>query len=330
LHRHFEGSLRLASMLDIISRYDLDLPASHDELRPLVQMVASDRPSVEALFAKFKIIRQFFRNAEIIHRLVTEAIEDAALDAVELLELRFTPAALRESSGLSLGEVMDVVIAAGRSAAACHDLNLGLIVSVNRHETLELAEKVIMLAADRIDQGILGVDLAGDEQSHTGDRFVPLFTEGKQAGLKITIHAGEWGGPERVAHAVESMQADRIGHGVRCMEDPAVVQLARSAAVGFEVSPTSNLQTGVFLTSKEHPIAAMIEVGLRVAIGTDDPSIFGTTLSTEHLFATEQLGLSLETLKGLTLQALQLSFIDEKDKRGLEQRISGRFWGSGV
>lgn len=330
LHRHLEGSLRLQSMLEIISAHNLDLPVSESELEPRVQMVAGDARSVEVFLAKFKIIRQFFRSLEIIQRIVEEIIEDAVSDGVKLLELRFTPAALRQYSGLTLSEVVDAVIASGQSAAATHDLILGLIVSVNRHEPLKLAEEVVRLAVDRKDQGILGVDLAGDEQAYSSDPFIPLFSEAKQAGLKLTIHAGEWGGPDRVAHAIEVMAADRIGHGVRCLEDPAVVQLARAAGVGFEVSLTSNLHTGVFPALEQHPLSEMIEAGLRAAITTDDPSIFRTTLSAEHMHAIERLGLSLETIKGLTLQAVQLSFVDAKVKRKMETRIQESFWGSGV
>ncbi|TFH37112.1 MAG: adenosine deaminase [Anaerolineales bacterium] len=330
LHRHLEGSLRLGTMQEIVAAYDLDLPASVDELQPMVQMVAGDPRSAPVFLAKFKIIRQFFPNPEIIQRHVEEVIEDAALDGVELLELRFTPAALRQASGLPLHELMDAVLASSQAAAANHRVTLGLIVSVNRHESLDLAEEVVRLAVDRMPAGILGVDLAGDEQTYSADPFIALFAEAKQAGLNVTIHAGEWGGPERVAHAVGVMAADRIGHGVRCLEDPAVVQLARAAGVGFEVSLSSNLQTGVFREAEGHPLAEMIEAGLRVAVTTDDPSIFGTTLSAEHVYAIEHLGLSLETIKGLTLQALQLSFVDPKVKRKLEARLRQCFWGSGV
>jgi adenosine deaminase len=289
-------------------------------------MVEGDERTPQKFLTKFKVIRQFFRSSEIIHRLVGEVIEDAASDGVKLLELRFTPAALRQSSGLSLEDIIDAVVTAGRKTADVNDVTLGLIVSVNRHEALELAEEVIQLTVDRMDAGILGVDLAGDEQAFAVDPFIPVFIKAKQAGLKLSIHAGEWGGPEHVAQAIEAMSADRIGHGVRSLEDPAVVQLARTSRVGFEISPTSNFQTGVFTDPETYPLSEMIDAGLRVAITTDDLSIFNTTLSDEHAFVIEQLGFSIETIKGLTLQALQLSFIDDKKRRTLEKSIVKNFW----
>ncbi len=330
LHRHFEGSLRLDSMVDIIRVQDLDLPTSEESLQPLVQMVGDDERSAHSLLDKFRVIRQFFHSPAIIQKLLREVIIDAAKDGVKLLELRFTPAALRQNSKLDLHELYDLVVSTGRSAEEAEAITLGFIVSVNRQEGLELAEKAIGVAVDYVNKGILGIDLAGDEDGYPADPFVPIIREAKQAGLKITIHAGEWGGAERVAQAVEEIATDRIGHGVRAMEDLAVVQLARESGVGFEVSPTSNILTGVFQELKDHPLHDMIGAGLRVAITSDDPSIFSTSLSREHALAIDALGLSLETIKGLTLQALQLSFIDEKQKRLLESDFGRSFWGGGA
>jgi adenosine deaminase len=329
LHRHLEGSLRLSSLQEIAIEADIDLPTTQEELQPLVQMVAGDSRDPQTFLTKFKVIRQFFRSSEIIQRLVRETVEDAAFDGVKLLELRFTPVALQQFSGLSLEQAMDAVLSAVREAAEISELTVGLIVSINRHEPVSIAEEVVQIAVDRLPEGILGLDLAGDEQASPMDPFLQLFKEAKQAGLKLTIHAGEWGGPEHVAQAIEAMSADRIGHGVRSMEDPGVVQLARKLGVGFEVSPTSNLRTGVFQDANSYPLAEMIAAGLRVAITTDDPAVFGTTLSAEHEFVIKHLGFSVETIKGLTLQALQLSFINERQKRALETSFSHRFWPRG-
>jgi adenosine deaminase len=328
LHRHLEGSIRLETMLEIITEFELDLPSSVEELRPLVQMVEKDERNPSTFLAKFNVIRQFFQSPKIIKRLVDEAIEDAALDGVRVLELRFTPAALCQASELSFEETTDAVLASSLQAAKRNHMMLGLILSINRHESVELAQEAIRIAVDRMGVGIRGVDLAGDEQGFTLDPFIPIFAEAKQAGLKLTIHAGEWGGPEGVAQAIEMMAADRIGHGIRALENPAVVQMARASGVGFEVSPKSNLMTGVSKDMTSYPLSEMIDAGLRVAITTDDPSIFDTTLGQEHALAVERLGLSIETIKGLTLQALQLSFFNEKEQRTMETELVEKLWGS--
>jgi adenosine deaminase len=316
-------------MQEIATEAKIDLPTTKEQLQPLVQMTERDSRDPQSFLSKFKVIRQFFRSSEIVQRLVRETVEDAALDGIKLLELRFTPVALQRYSKLSLEQAIDAVLSAARDQADISELTLGLIVSVNRHEPVSIAEEVVQLAIDRLPDGILGLDLAGDEQAFPVDPFIPLFREAKQAGLKLTIHAGEWGGAERVAQAIEVMSADRIGHGVRSMEDPAVVQTARKLGIGFEISPTSNLRTGVFQDTSSYPLAEMIAAGLRVAITTDDPSVFGTTLSAEHELIITRMGFSVETVKGLTLQALQLSFIDDKQKRAIEAIFSNSFWPRG-
>ncbi len=314
-------------MLEVIAKFDLDLPRSAEGLRPRVQIPAGTARNPQAFLETFQVIRLFFQDSETIQRFVGEMIEDAASDGIKVLELRFTPAAIQQCSGLSIGDCIDAVASASMDAASRHDIKLGLIVSVNRHEAVNLAEEVIQIAVDRMESGVYGVDLAGDELGYALDPFIPLFAEAKQAGLKLTIHAGEWGAAQQVAQAIEVMGADRIGHGVRVLEDSVITQMARSSAVGFEVSPTSNFKTGVVKDLETHPLSEMIDAGLKVAITTDDPSIFNTTLSQEHTLAVERLGFSIETIKGLTLQALQLSFFTEKERNMLEKVFTANIWG---
>ncbi len=327
LHRHLEGSLRLETLHELSSRYKLDELTAIEQLRASVQIRPGDARTPENLLAKFRVIRRFFKDPEVIGRFVHETIEDAASDGIKVLELRFTPAAIQPVSNLPLADIIEAVCVAGQEAAKLHNLQLGLIVSVNRHEPLEQAERVLHLAADRIGNGVRGVDLAGDENAVALDPFIPLFKEAKQAGLKLTIHAGEWGGAENILRAIEEIGADRIGHGVRVMEDPGVLHIARTSGVGFEISPSSNILTGIFDDYTSHSLPSMIDAGLKVAITTDDPSIFGTTLTREHEITIQYLGLSRETIKGLTLQAIQISFFDEKEKRALELMFAEDFWG---
>lgn len=199
-----------------------------------------------------------------------------------------------------------------------------LIASVNRHEPVELAEEVARLAAERMEQGIVGLDLAGNEAEFPAQPFAGVFREARESGLHVTIHAGEWGGAENVREAIELFNAERIGHGVRVMEDPAVAALARERAVPFEVCVTSNYQSGVVAKLADHPLPRMLEAGLRVTINTDDPSISAITLTDEYRLALEELGISGAALAGCIQTAVRASFLPPAQMDALEQKIGQR------
>jgi adenosine deaminase len=317
LHRHLEGSLRLESMLDIARTHGLTVPVSILHLSGLVQMGDEESYSFQNFLEKFKTLRLFYRSPEVIARITREAIEDAAHDNVRYMELRFTPVALSRAERFPLHDVMDWVCESANETAKKFDIDVKLIASVNRHESPELAEQVAWLAAARQDQGIVGLDIAGNEAEFSGKPFAPIFREAKESGLKITVHAGEWGGAENVREAIEDLGADRIGHGVRVLEDQNVVALAKERNTVFEVCVTSNHQSGVVPSLQAHPLKKMIAAGLKTTINTDDPSISKISLSSEFQMAHEKLGLSLKTLKGQTRNALNAAFISEKEREKL-------------
>ncbi len=324
IHRHLEGSLRVRTLLEVGRAHGYDLLGT-SYLRPLVQ-VREDEPATSQNFlAKFENLRRFYRSPQVIERITIEAIADAAADNVRYLELRFTPAALSKAENFPLAEVMDWVIEGVRQGESQYGILTRLIVSVNRHESVALAAQVIHLAIGRKDKGIVGVDLAGDEVHFPATPFIGIFKEARQAGLHVTIHAGEWSGAGNVAAAIIQFDAERIGHGVRVMEDSAVVALARERGTTFEVCLTSNCQTGAVPALSQHPLPSMIAAGLNVTLNTDDPSVSRITLSDEYRVACEQLGLSLAELRQSVLRSAQAAFLPEEEKLLLIQSIKKDF-----
>lgn len=324
LHRHLEGSLRVSTLVEIAQQYGLEFQ-SDEALKPRVQVVAGDPLTVENFLSKFAVLRTFYRSPAIIQRVVQEAIQDAAQDNVRYMELRFTPVALSKARGFPLDETMDWVLEAAAVAAARYRIQVNLLASVNRHEPLAEAEAVIQRAVERINQGIVGLDLAGDEVNYPAEPFKALFREARQAGLRICLHAGEWAGADNVDHAIREMQADRIGHGIRVIEDADVIQLARERGIPFEVCITSNYQSGIIPTIGDHPAKAMITAGLNVTLNTDDPGISQITLSDEYQRAEQQVGFSRQQLADSILRAAQAAFLppegNQKLVAGLQQEL---------
>jgi adenosine deaminase len=287
----------------------------------LVQVQQSEPYTFENFLSKFSVLRLFYRSPEVIGRVTSEAIEDAARDNVHYLELRFTPVALSRAERFPLTDVVDWVCESAHHAARKFGITVRLIASVNRHESPELAEQVAWIAADRFNKGIVGLDLAGNEAEFPAEPFLGIFREARRAGLRITIHAGEWQGAQSVRNAIEQFSAERIGHGVRVLEDEYVVDLARERGTVFEVCITSNFQTGVVSNVDQHPFMQMLEAGLNVTVNTDDPSISQISLSDEYRLVTSKLGLPMPVMKERILAAAEGSFLPDARRAKLVAQL---------
>ncbi len=309
--------MRLQTMLEVAHAHGISLPASIVGLSDMVQVQEADPFTFQNFLAKFNTLRLFYKSPDVIHRVTREAVEDAAQDNVKYMELRFTPVALSRAERFPLHDVMDWVSSSAAQAAADFGIQVRLIVSVNRHESPELAEQVAWLAAEHVKDGVVGMDLAGNEAEFAAKPFASIFSEAKQAGLHLTMHAGEWGEAQNVREAIEQVGAERIGHGVRVMDDENVVALARERGTAFEVCVTSNYQSGVVPALSDHPLLRMIQAGLNVTLNTDDPSVSQIDLSHEFKLARENLGVPINVLKERVLAAAQASFLADGEREEL-------------
>lgn len=312
---------------DVVEKEELDLPHALEQLQPLVQIRPDDRRTAQVFLSKFETIRRIFRSPVIIRRLVSEVVADAAGENILYLELHFTPATLAHERAFALNDVFAWVAETVATAAAQQGMQVGLIASINRHEPLTVGEAVARAAVDWMKAGVVGLGLAGDEGGFPSQPFHPLLREAGQAGLGLTVHAGEWAGAERVRAVLDDLPGARIGHGVHAIEDPDVVRMAVERRTVFEVCPTSNLQSGAVRVGSQHPIGRMIEAGLQVTINTDDPRVSQVTLADEYTRVIESGGLSLETVKGTILASAQASFQPAAKRKALETRLSSAFFG---
>lgn len=324
LHRHLEGSLRIPTMMEIVRAHDLDVKNT-GYLRPMVQVEHQDPFTFENFLSKFGTLRLFYKSPEIIKRITREAIEDAARDQIRYMELRFTPVALSRAEGFPIAQVVDWVIESVAEASAEFEILVRLIISINRHESLDQAQEVLEIALDRQGQGVVGIDLAGNEAEFSAQPFQDLFSAARQGGLKVTIHAGEWGGAENVRQAIRILGAERIGHGIRVLEDPETVIIARERGIIFEVCVTSNHHSGAVEKLLDHPIRRMLQNGLNVTINTDDPSISRISLSTEYQTIHEEFGMPIADLEKRVLAAVEGAFLEPKLKRLLATKVAADF-----
>ena len=318
LHRHLEGSLRLETLLSIAAEYNIPIPSfSLEGLRPYVQMMPDEPRSSDRFLSKFLVLRQFYRSEAIIRRVTQESIADAAADNVRYMELRFTPKALNNLLNSTFEHIVACVCDAAEEAAQQHDIGVRLILSINRHESYEIGEQVIDVAAQFGDRGVVGIDLAGREADFSALPFLPLFERARSLGLGLTIHAGEWLGADNVREAVEILGADRIGHGIRAVEDAALVDLLAERGTVLEVCPTSNVHSGVVANLSVHPLAELFQRGVQTTINTDDPLISNITLGSEIEDLLVETALTLDDVKQQTLTAARAAFLPAGQKAAL-------------
>ena len=189
-----------------------------------------------------------------------------------------------------------------------------------RNFGVEPALRVARYAAERPHPYVVGFSMAGDEENYPPAAYAEAFQIAADAGLGCTVHAGEWAGPESVREGLE-LPVSRIGHGVRSIEDPALVEELAERGTVLEVCPTSNVVLGIYPTYEEHPLPRLMDAGVRVTLGSDDPPYFGASIGGEYALCREHYGFDDEALRGITRTAIEAAFCEETLKQRLTQTV---------
>ena len=163
----------------------------------------------------------------------------------------------------------------------------------------------------------MALDLAGDEARFPCALFVEHFRKARDAGWRVTVHAGEAAGPPSVWTAIRDLGAERIGHAVRAAEDPALLDHMADHEIGIEANLTSNVQTSTVPDYASHPLGRWLERGLLATLNTDDPGISGIDLAHEYAVAAPAAGLTPEQIRQAQRNAIEIAFLSAADKAAL-------------
>lgn len=307
LHRHLDGSVRLETILDLGLKHNLPLPARDLEgLRPYVQ-VTEPQPGVMAFIAKFEWMIRVLVDYDAVRRIAYENVEDAQNEGIDYIELRFSPWFMAEPNGLDPVGVVEAVVDGVEAGARDTGVRVGLIGILSRHYGPDIAWKELDALLRQRDH-FVALDLAGDEANWPGELFVEHFKRARDAGWRVTVHAGEAAGPESVWQAIRDLGAERIGHAVRASEDPALLDYMIEQGVGVEANLTSNVQTSTVPDYASHPLKSWLEQGLLATINTDDPGISAIDLPYEYNVAAPAAGLTPEQIRQAQANARVLAF----------------------
>ena len=323
LHRHLDGSIRLETILELGEKYNIPLPASDlERLRPYVQ-ITQPRPGVMAFVEKMVLATGVLADYDACKRVAYENVEDAYLEGIDYIELRFSPLFMAEQHGLSPVGIVEAVVEGIREGQKKFDVSVNLIGIISRTYGPDQGWKELEALLTH-KEDITALDLAGDEVNFPGSMFVDHILEGRSAGWHITIHAGEETGPDSIWQAVEELGAERIGHGVSAAQDPQLMEFLVEKKIGLESNLTSNLQTRIVDSYVEHPLRIFLENGVLATINSDDPGISGIDLKHEYEIAAPQAGLSAAQIKQAQRNSLEVAFLDQNDKQQLKGKAELR------
>ena len=320
IHRHLDGNIRAQTILDLGRQHNLTLPASSLEaLIPHVQ-VTSNEPDLVSFLSKLDWGVKVLADLDACRRVAYENIEDAARNGLHYVELRFSPGYMAMTHQLPVEGVVEAVIAG--VSEGCRDFNVEArligIMSRTFGETACLRELDALLAHR---DGITALDLAGDELGFPGSLFLSHFNRARDAGLRITVHAGEAAGPESIWQAIRELGAERIGHGVKAVEDAALMEFLAKQRIGVESCLTSNIQTSTVPSLAQHPLKTFLEHGVLASINTDDPAVQGIDIQHEYRVAAPAAGLTPEQIRQAQINGLDIAFLSEAEKSALRARV---------
>jgi adenosine deaminase len=316
LHRHLDGAVRLETILELGREHDVPLPAWDVEgLRPYVQ-VTEPQPGLMAFIDKFRWLLEILVDYDAVRRVAYENVEDAQREGIDYIELRFSPWFMAEAHGLDPQGVVEAVIDGVSAGQRDFETPANLIGILSRTYGPEVAWQELG-ALLRYREGLTALDLAGDEANFPGELFVDHVQRARDAGLQLTIHAGEAAGPESVWQAIRELGARRLGHAVHAVEDPKLMEYMAEHGIGVETSLTSNVQTSTVPDYESHPLRTFLEQGIPATINTDDPGISGIDLPHEYEVAAPKAGLTPELAHQAQRHALALAFLTREEKETL-------------
>ncbi|MFN8047332.1 MAG: adenosine deaminase [Ancrocorticia sp.] len=307
LHRHLEGALRPSHLAEAALRSGATLTTP----REVLDRVVADE-SVDSLRSYLTFIDRaamYLTTLDDWQMAGQHAVEDAYNDGLNYVEFRYSPWFITSQTGLNAGAVTEAINDGITRASHAYQLPVGQIAIVVRDLGADSAQEQMDTILSHADVWC-GVDMAGNEDGIALGEFAPAFARARDAGMHVTIHAGEAGGPDNVRLAVTELGAERIGHGVRAAEDASLMELLAQRGVTLETALTSNVQTSASPSLAEHQIHTLLAAGVRVTLNTDNPTTSHTTLSCEYTRGASEAALSHQTLNLLACNAAQASFTE--------------------
>lgn len=312
LHLHFTGSMRITTLHDLAAEHHLRLPDSLVAEWPPRLSAAADERGWFRFQRLYDAARACVTRESDLRRVIREAALDDAAEGSRWLEIQVDPTSYAVHLG-GITPTLEIVLDQARISAHEAGIGVGVIVAASRIRHPLDARTLARLAAKNAGE-VVGFGLSNDERRGSTPEFAHAFRIARTAGLASVPHAGELLGADAVAETLDTLAPDRLGHGVRSAESPEVLQRVVDAGVALEVCPRSNVALGVYPDEASVPLRQLVDAGATVALGADDPLLFGSRLSAQYDTA-RNLGFTDGELADLARFSLAASLAPESVKR---------------
>ncbi len=321
LHLHLEGSITPETLVDLSAHNDAT-PLTLDAARAIYSY--HDFPS---FLLCFKAVTERLHTPADYELITYNMLRDLALQGVRHAEAYISIGILYWQARLDVDEVIAAIERGRIRAEAEFGVSLLWIVDAVRHFGLEACARVFRKAAElqRSYPSMVGIGIGGNELLGPAHEFRDLYAEAREAGLRLTCHAGENAGPQSIWAAM-NIGAERIGHALSAQDDPDLIDVLAQRQTPLELNITSNLRTGCCPSLQAHPARRYFEEGLMVTLNSDDPPFFGANLLDEYLLAHREFGLSLEQLRELAANSVEASFLSPERKLALLSQVERYGW----
>ncbi len=321
LHVHLEATIRPERLLEIARRNDVRLPVR--TARSL------ERPRSFRGFRRF--IRLWVRTTSVLrrqrdfHQIVVDYAAELAAQGCFYAEPLFSPSE-PVSRGVPWQEVFEGYCDGAAQAWERHGVEFRFTPDITRDFPPEVGEEVAAWAVRYRERGVAGISLGGSEHRFPPAPFARAFAVAREGGLQAAPHAGEMAGPASIRAALDELGARRLRHGIRAVEDAALLEELAQRGVVCDVTPVSNLRTGVVRSLEGHPLPALLAAGVKCSIGSDDPVLMQTSLTADSAVAVA-LG---HHPREMYRHALEGAFCDDRTRARLAAAGDAYAWDGAV
>ncbi|MBO0842540.1 MAG: adenosine deaminase [Nocardioides sp.] len=336
LHVHHIGSVSPKIVAELAERHPGTVPSDLDALRTFFEF-----RDFNHFIQVYLAVSDLVRTADDVRYLTYEVAREMAVEqTVRYAEMTCTPttSVLPElASGRGVAPHAGIAIEAYTEAiedarvAAERDFGIVLrwIYDISGSTGIVGADATLDFVLNHGCDGLVGFGLGGREQGVPRAMFATHFARARAAGLRSVPHAGETTGPETVWDALRSLGAERIGHGIGAAQDPVLLAHLAHTGIPLEVCPSSNVATHAVESLEAHPLKALVDAGVTVTVGSDDPPMFGTTISHEYDVAAGLLGLDSRGIADLARSGVRASFAPEDVRHDLLTAVDAHLetWG---